>query len=60
MPNDSDECIDSFSGKSRRACRWMTDRGLDWLGRLIIEPRRFVLSYASLWTLAQSLPKGLS
>ena len=29
----------------RRGPRWMTDRGLEWLGRLIIEPRRLWKRY---------------
>ena len=30
---------------SARAPRWMTDHGLEWLGRLIIEPRRLWKRY---------------
>ena len=33
------------SGELRRAPRWMTDHGLEWLGRLIIEPRRLWKRY---------------
>ena len=36
--------FDYVSGKLDRAPRWMTDHGLEWLGRLIIKPRRPVLS----------------
>lgn len=33
------------SGRLRRAPRWMTDHGLEWLGRLLIEPRRLWKRY---------------
>lgn len=33
--------FDVFAGKVRRAPRWMCDWGLEWLFRLIQEPRRF-------------------
>ena len=29
----------------RSSLRWMTDHGLEWLGRLIIEPRRLWRRY---------------
>jgi len=32
--------FDYLSGELKRAPKWMTDNGLEWLGRLIIEPRR--------------------
>ena len=32
--------FDYVSGELRRAPRWMTDHGLEWLGRLLIEPQR--------------------
>ena len=32
-------------GELRRASRWLTDHGLEWLGRLIIEPRRLWRRY---------------
>jgi len=32
--------FDYISDELRRAPRWMTDHSLEWLGRLIIEPRR--------------------
>jgi hypothetical protein len=32
--------FDYVSGELRRASRWMADHGLEWLGRLIIEPCR--------------------
>jgi len=39
--------FDYLSGARRRAPRWMTDHGLEWLGRLSIEPgrlwRRYIL-----------------
>lgn len=33
------------AGDVRRAPRWMTDHGLEWLGRLLIEPRRLWQRY---------------
>lgn len=33
------------SGKLRRGPRWMTDHGLEWLARLLIEPRRLWKRY---------------
>lgn len=32
--------FDYVSGNLTRAPKWMTDNGLEWLGRLLIEPRR--------------------
>lgn len=32
--------FDYISGNLQRAPRWMTDNGLEWLGRLLIEPKR--------------------
>lgn len=37
--------FDYISGELRRAPRWMTDHGLEWLGRLVIEPRRLWKRY---------------
>lgn len=37
--------FDYLSGELRRAPRWMTDNCLEWLGRLIIEPRRLWKRY---------------
>lgn len=37
--------FDYVSGELRRAPRWMTDHGLEWLGRFIIEPRRLWKRY---------------
>lgn len=37
--------FDYVSGTVRRAPRWMTDHGFEWLGRLIIEPRRLWKRY---------------
>ena len=37
--------FDYVSGNLRRAPRWMTDNGLEWLGRLLIEPRRLWRRY---------------
>lgn len=39
--------FDYLAGETRRAPRWLTDHGLEWLGRLLVEParlgRRYVL-----------------
>ena len=37
--------FDYVSGELRRAPKWMNDHGLEWLGRLIIEPRRLWRRY---------------
>jgi N-acetylglucosaminyldiphosphoundecaprenol N-acetyl-beta-D-mannosaminyltransferase len=37
--------FDYVSGELRRAPRWMTENGLEWLGRLLIEPRRLWRRY---------------
>jgi N-acetylglucosaminyldiphosphoundecaprenol N-acetyl-beta-D-mannosaminyltransferase len=37
--------FDYLSGRLRRAPRWMTENGLEWLGRLVIEPRRLWRRY---------------
>jgi N-acetylglucosaminyldiphosphoundecaprenol N-acetyl-beta-D-mannosaminyltransferase len=37
--------FDYLAGEVKRAPRWMTDHGLEWLGRLIIEPRRLWRRY---------------
>lgn len=37
--------LDYAAGDLARAPRWMTDRGLEWLGRLLIEPRRLGRRY---------------
>lgn len=37
--------FDYISGELARAPRWMTDNGLEWLGRLWIEPRRLWQRY---------------
>lgn len=37
--------FDYISGDMRRGPRWMTDHGLEWLARLIIEPRRLWQRY---------------
>lgn len=37
--------FDYLSGDLPRAPRWMTDHGLEWLGRLLIEPRRLWKRY---------------
>ena len=37
--------FDYVSGQLRRPPRWMTTHGLEWLGRLILEPRRLASRY---------------
>lgn len=37
--------FDYISGDLKRAPAWMTDNGLEWLGRLLIEPRRLWQRY---------------
>ena len=37
--------FDYISGELRRAPRWMTDNGLEWLGRLLLEPGRLWKRY---------------
>jgi N-acetylglucosaminyldiphosphoundecaprenol N-acetyl-beta-D-mannosaminyltransferase len=37
--------LDYVAGTVRRGPRWMTDHGLEWLARLIIEPRRLWRRY---------------
>ena len=37
--------FDYVSGEIKRAPRWMTEHSLEWLGRLIIEPRRLWRRY---------------
>jgi len=39
-------CFDYASGRLRRGPRWMTDHGLEWLARILIEPRRLLRRYA--------------
>ncbi len=33
-------CLDFYMGSVYRGSRWMTDRRLEWLTRLVIEPQR--------------------
>lgn len=37
--------FDYISGELQRAPKWMTDRGLEWLGRMLIEPHRLWKRY---------------
>jgi len=37
--------FDYLTGELRRAPRWLTAHGLEWLGRLVIEPRRLWKRY---------------
>lgn len=37
--------FDYISGELRRGPKWMTDHGLEWLARLLIEPRRLWKRY---------------
>lgn len=38
-------CLDFYTGRLPRAPRWMTDYGIEWLGRLWSEPRRLWKTY---------------
>ena len=38
-------CLDFYTGALRRAPAWMTDHSLEWLGRLVFEPRRLWKRY---------------
>jgi N-acetylglucosaminyldiphosphoundecaprenol N-acetyl-beta-D-mannosaminyltransferase len=38
-------CLDYYTGTVYRAPRWATDRGLEWLSRLLAEPRRLWRRY---------------
>jgi len=38
-------CFDYLAGRVRRGPRWMTDHGLEWLARILIEPRRLSRRY---------------
>ena len=38
-------CFDFISGVMRRAPRWMSQNGLEWLFRLMLEPRRLFMRY---------------
>ncbi len=37
--------IDYLAGEVPRAPRWMTDHGMEWFGRLVVEPRRLWRRY---------------
>lgn len=37
--------FDYLTGASLRAPRWMTEHGLEWMGRLMVEPRRLAKRY---------------
>ena len=38
-------CLDFYTGTVYRGPRWMTDKGLEWLSRLFIEPERLWQRY---------------
>lgn len=38
-------CLDFYTGQVYRGPRWMTDHGLEWLARLITEPKRLWQRY---------------
>lgn len=38
-------CLDFYTGSVYRGPRWMTDRGLEWLSRLVTEPHRLWSRY---------------
>ena len=51
--------IDLWAGRGTRAPRWMRRAGLEWLGRLLREPRRAgrMLRLPRIWMLAASEKK---
>jgi exopolysaccharide biosynthesis WecB/TagA/CpsF family protein len=48
--------FDFLAGRKKMAPRWIQDRGLEWLFRLLSEPRRlwrrYLVGYATFWTKA--------
>ena len=57
--------FDVLAGKTRRSPRWMQQAGLEWLFRVILEPRRlskryFVTNFVFCWLLIQEVWKRLS
>jgi N-acetylglucosaminyldiphosphoundecaprenol N-acetyl-beta-D-mannosaminyltransferase len=38
-------CLDFYTGQVYRGPRWLTDHGLEWLARLLTEPRRLWRRY---------------
>ena len=53
--------IDFLAGEKRRAPRWMQHAGLEWLHRLVTEPRRLARRYArDAWLFPQLLWRELS
>lgn len=38
-------CLDVYTGALKRAPRWMTDHGFEWVGRVVIEPKRLWKQY---------------
>jgi len=38
-------CLDFYAGTRCRSPHWMTDNGMEWLGRLFIEPKRLWRRY---------------
>ena len=56
--------VDYVSGDLRRSPQWLNDHGLEWLGRMIIEPRRLWRRYLIgnplfLWRVIQQRLRGL-
>jgi N-acetylglucosaminyldiphosphoundecaprenol N-acetyl-beta-D-mannosaminyltransferase len=45
VPIGVNAAFDFHTGRKPQAFRWMTDNGLEWLGRLLIEPRRLWRRY---------------
>jgi N-acetylglucosaminyldiphosphoundecaprenol N-acetyl-beta-D-mannosaminyltransferase len=53
--------LDSLSGSMRRAPRWMQRSGLEWLHRMVQEPRRLTMRYlADAMCLVRHLPTYLA
>ncbi len=55
--------FDYLSGRLKRAPRWMLDRGLEWVWRLAMEPRRLwrrylIGNWKFIWYVLHDHPKG--
>lgn len=56
--------FDIHSGNLRQAPRWLRERGLEWLYRLVVEPRRLWRRYLSnnprfMWSIARRPPRRI-
>jgi N-acetylglucosaminyldiphosphoundecaprenol N-acetyl-beta-D-mannosaminyltransferase len=51
--------LDVFAGRSRRAPRWMRELGIEWLYRILREPRRWRTAYSLPGVLARALAERI-